>query len=339
MVFGNYSILIMLVWLVPALLIFFFLSYKLRRQSMNNFADSELVPRIAPGYSQKKVILRMALNVLAVVMLVAALGKPQWGFRWKEVKKVGLDITFALDTSRSMLAEDYPPNRLEFAKDGIRRFVRTLKGDRVALIAFAGDAFLQCPLTVDYRSFFLNLDMLSDESIPQGGTALASAINTAIRSYDGAVGNNRVLVIISDGEDNVGDVEGAIRKAAEQGVIICTIGIGSPGGESIPVLNEKTGMKENLKDTSGKEVVTKLEEGMLKTIASASDGVYVRADRFEFGMETIAKEKLSSLEPGETENKKIKVFSERFRYPLVLAALFLLIELLLRGTGVSRRSK
>lgn len=333
MIFADAKIFWMTIWVVPAIFVFLWLSLRAGIKAMDNFAERDLVAKIAPGYSRKKIILRMLMDLLAVIFLITAIARPQWGFHWKEIKKEGLDITFAIDTSRSMLASDFTPNRLEFAKNGIRHFVNTLSGDRVALIAFAGDAFLQCPLTADYRSFFLNLDALTEESIPQGGTALASAIDKAVQSYEGAVGNNRILIMISDGEDNVGDIASAINKAKDEGIMISTIGIGSLKGEMIPILDEKTGKTEYLSDKSGKNVVTKLDEKTLQVAADATGGLYVRAAPAEFGLEAIKNERLSAMEPEETENKKIKIYSERFRYPLGIAIFLLLAEFFLRISG------
>jgi Ca-activated chloride channel homolog len=334
--FGEYQILTYLIWIVPALAVFFFWSARKESLVMRRFADKELIPEIAPRYRPGLNKARMLLNVLAVFFLVLAAARPQWGFFWKEEKSKGLDIVFALDTSKSMLARDMSPDRLSFAKMEIKEFVKRLEGDRFGLIAFSGEAFLQCPITVDYGGFFIALDALNEETIPQGGTVIASAVDEAIKSYEGAMADNKVLILITDGENTEGNVKEAAKKAKDAGIMVSTIGIGSSAGEKIPII-DAAGSVKYLKDKEGRVVTSKLQEDTLKMLAEATGGVYVRASQSEFGLGTIYSERLGGLERKETEDRKIKVYKERYQYPVGIAFLLLLTELILRGKGARKK--
>jgi len=325
--FGKPDILLHLVWLTPVSAFFFVYAFRKETNAMNAFAERKLIPDIVPGYSSKYSALRMAFVFMSAVFLMLAMARPQWGFHWKEVKNEGIDMVFALDTSRSMLAEDFSPNRLTFAKNEIRKFVESLKGGRVSLIAFSGEAFLQCPLTIDHPSFLLMLDFIS------------SAVDLAVKSFEeGTFGTNRLLILISDGEDHLGDTEGAFERARGAGVTICSIGIGSDEGAPIPFFDPVTGRTEFLTDDSGKTVLTALNESALRSAADKTGGVYVRAEKSRLGLEVIKKDKLSVLEPQETEVKKVKVFNQRYRYPLGAAVIFLFLDLFIRGNH-SREKK
>lgn len=330
--FGNTYVFWILLWAMPVLGIFYVWSALKSDGLMKKFAQKDLVSKIAPLYSRRIRNWRILLDLAAVLFLATALARPQWGYRWVEEELVGLDIVFALDTSRSMLARDMSPDRLSFAKTEIRDFMRKLDGDRFGLIAFAGEAFLQCPLTTDHRAFLLSLEAANENSIPVGGTAIPEAINEAIKTYEGAVAHNRILILITDGENTAGSMEEATKKAKEAGIMISAIGIGSSKGSKIPLLNE-AGEIEYVKDSSGEKVISRLEEDALRKMTDDTGGIYVRASQTRFGLDAIYDEKLKNLEQSKTEDRKKKVYTERFQYFLTIAFLLLLTEIFLRGKG------
>jgi Ca-activated chloride channel family protein len=324
MKFGNLHS-IHFIWLLLALILFFIWAFKKRKKAMEDFADKELLNDLIPSLDKKRQRLKIVLICASVFFIIIALMRPQWGFEWKEVKRSGLDILIAIDTSKSMLAEDVKPNRLERSKLAVKDLIKKLKGDRIGLIAFAGSAFLQCPLTVDYSGFMLSLDALDVNTIPKGGTSITSAIETALKSYEGGAKKYKVLVIITDGEDHEGTPVEIATKAKEEGIKIFTIGIGTKEGELIPIRDE-AGNLTFLKDRNGNVVKTRLDETTLQQIALTTGGSYVKATRTEFGLDLIYEEKLSKMEKREIENRMIKKYYERFQIPLIIALLLLCIE-------------
>lgn len=332
MKFADFQMIYYLGWLVPVLAVFCFLALRREKAAMEKFAEKELLPRVAPYYDVKKRRFKMLLSIGAAAFIIFALARPQWGFYWKDDKGRGLDIVIAIDTSKSMLAVDMEPNRLTFAKEEVADFVKGLKGDRVGLIAFSGGAFLQCPLTPDHRGFLLTLKDLNIDTIPRGGTSIPAAIDEAVRSYKGAETDNKILVVITDGENTEGDIDKAVEKAGKEGVTVSCIGIGTPQGENIPVIDDN-GRKTLLKDKDGKVVKSRLMEDTLKSVAERTGGIYVRAAGSDLGLAKIYEQRLSKLEKKETKEKKVKAYKERFQVPLALALLFLVYELTVRGNS------
>jgi Ca-activated chloride channel family protein len=312
-------------WMVPIVILFYLWSWQKRAESLRKFADLALIKEISGSLNKRKRKLKNSLIVFAVFLIVLALVRPQWGFKWQEVKRQGLDVLIALDTSKSMLAEDVLPNRLERSKLAIKDLVKKLHGDRVGLIAFSGTAFLQCPLTVDYEGFLLSLEDISVNSIPVGGTSLSKAIYTGLKSYEGGKKKNKILIIITDGEDLEGGVEGAAARAKSENVVIYCVGIGTEEGEIIPV-RTSTGRMEFVKDSSGNVVKTRLNEDTLQDIALQTGGMYVRSTGVEFGLGYIYEKRLSKLEKEEFKARMEKQYFERFQLPLLLAFLLLLLE-------------
>jgi len=251
--------------------------------------------------------------------------RPQWGFQWEEVKRKGLDILIAVDTSKSMLAEDVKPNRLSRSKLAVKDLVKKLKGDRIGLIAFSGKAFLQCPLTLDYSGFMLSLDDLGVNTISKGGTSVSSAISEALKSYEGGLNKYKILIIITDGEDHKGQVVDAAKQAKEQGVKIFCVGIGTKEGELIPIVDDQ-GKNSFLKDKQGNFVKSRLDEPTLQEVALITGGGYVKAAGAEFGLDLIYEEKLSKMEKKDFEGKMMKRYQERFQLFLAVALLIILIE-------------
>jgi Ca-activated chloride channel family protein len=299
-------------------------SIKKRSRSAELFAEKGILDKLSI-FDIKRYKIKNFLIVAALSLALFSFMRPQWGFHWQEVKRVGLDILIAIDTSKSMLAEDVKPNRLERSKLAVKDLIKKLKGDRIGLIAFSGGAFLQCPLTVDYSGFTLMLDDLDVDTIPKGGTSLSSAIREAMKSYEGGMNKYKVLVIITDGEDHEGNTEKIAKEAEKQGIKIFCIGIGTEDGELIPIVN-KQNKTVFLKDREGNVIKTRLKERPLQEIASITGGSYVRATGAEFGLDLIYEENLSKMEKRELESKMKKSYQERFQIPLALAFIMMFLE-------------
>jgi Ca-activated chloride channel family protein len=304
-----------------------------RQQKLNKFAAPHLVGKLCCNVSTTRRTAKRVLLIIAIACCFVALARPQYGFKWVEVKRKGIDILFAVDTSKSMLVQDVQPNRLKRAKFAIMDFVGQLEGDRVGLMPFAGAAFLMCPMTIDYSAFENSLTMLDTSIIPRGGTDFATAIREA-----GAIlsneANYKILVLITDGENLQGDALDAAEEAAQKGMVIYTVGVGTSEGELIP-LNRK-GRSGFVKDESGNFVTSQLDEGMLTRIAEATGGLYVPLGQNAQGLETIYQEKLSLIPKEEVAEKRHKIALERFVWPLAAAIAFLLLEFLVGGRKSSR---
>lgn len=317
-----------LFWFIIALAGFFSWANARRKRVLGTFADKNLLAGLTASFDLPKHRLKEVLIILTLALMVFALLRPQWGFKWQEIKRKGLDILVAVDVSKSMLAEDIKPNRLERTKLALADFVKHLKGDRIGLIAFSGSAFVQCPLTIDYSGFLLSVESVDMNTIPKGGTSISSAIRQATESYEGGLKKYKVLIIITDGEDHEGDPIKAAELAQKDGIKIFCIGIGTNEGELIPITDE-SGNKAFLKDRSGAIVKSRLDEATLQKIALATGGSYLRASAKEFGLDLIYKEKLSGMEKRELESKMAKQYEERFQIPLAIAFLLLAVEFFL----------
>lgn len=322
--FGNPQMAI-LFWLVFAFAVFFIWAYKRRARLTETFVQKSLLSTIAENFSIKRSYFKSALLLIAMALVVFALMRPQWGFHWQQVKRRGIDILIALDTSKSMLAEDVKPNRLERSKLAILDMLKQLEGDRIGLIAFAGTAFLQCPLTCDYNGFALSLNDIDVNFIPQPGTSISSAIKEAVSGFQSGDKKYKALIIITDGEDHEGDAKAQAEIAAREGIKIFCIGIGTPQGELIPTIGTQ-GNKAFLKDRSGKVVKSRLNERVLHKIALATGGSYIRATATDFNLDTLYKERIAKMEEREIESKTKKRYEERFGIPVAIALILLILE-------------
>lgn len=296
-----------------------------RRALAERFAERGLISAMAPSVSVRRRIFKTALLILASSFILLAFMRPQWGFEWEEVKKSGLDILIAIDVSKSMLATDVKPNRLERSKFAVKDLVRKLSGDRLGLVAFAGTAFLQCPLTIDYNGFLLALDDLTTSAIPRGGTSISNAIREAMNTFKGPEKKYKVLVIITDGEDHEGDALKMAEEASKAGIKIYAVGVGTSEGEVIQVPDER-GQRAYMADKKGNVVKTKLNEELLKKIAISTGGSYVHATQAEFGLALLYDKSISRLEKRDIEAKMKKRYEERFQIFLSLAIALLFIE-------------
>ncbi len=257
-----------------------------------------------------------------LLFAILAAARPQWGTRLQTVRRHGVDIIAALDTSYSMNAEDVAPNRLEKAKGEIRRLIEKSEEDRIGLVSFAGNAVIECPLTLDHGATSLFLDAASTGMIPAPGTSLAAAIETATSAFIEKERKYKVLVLFTDGEDLEGQVDKAIERAKEAGVIIYAVGIGTPQGMPIPIRDSRGDVIEYRKDPGGKVVVSSLDERSLAGIAIETGGRYFRASTSENEIDALYKD-ISGLEKKELESKLLQNYEDQFQYPLAMAILFL----------------
>jgi len=324
MKFGNINAAYLL-WLIAGIAVFYIFIFRRKKNIMELFAERKLLDKLLDTLDLKKQYVKKTLITFSVFLCVLSLMRPQWGFRWEEVKIRALDILIAIDTSKSMLAQDVKPNRLERSKLAVKDLVKKLNGDRIGLISFAGEAFLQCPLTIDYNGFMLSLDDLSVGTIPVGGTSISGAIEEAIKSYEGGQKKYKILIIITDGEDLIGDAVKTAEKAKDENIVIFSIGIGTKEGELIPIVDEH-GFKSYLRDREGNFVKSRLDETSIQKIALATGGSYVRATGTEFGLDLIYDQRLSKMERRDLESKMRKRYHERFQIPLAFAIMVLLIE-------------
>lgn len=313
-------------WVCPALILFFIWAEKNRKSALSRFAEKRLLGKIASSASPKKRVAKFGMLILVFLLSTTALMRPQWGFRWEEVKREALDILIAIDVSKSMLATDTRPNRLEKSKLAVKDLIKKLRGDRIGLIAFSGTAYLQCPLTIDYGGFLLALNDLRVGTIPRGGTSLSSAIKEAAKAFEGNKNKDKALIIITDGEDHEGSAHAFAEKASKAGIKIFCIGIGTQNGELIQLVG-KNGERSFLKDRSGNVVKSRLNEEALKDIALATGGAYIRASGAEFGLDFIYERKLSKMQKEEIKARMQKLYFERFQIPLAAAFLLLFLEI------------
>lgn len=324
--FAHPNILWLLLVLPAVLVVFFWWAWRERQRAMTQFIQARLLPGLISGVSPARQKFRFACIIVAVTFLIVALARPQWGFSWEETKVRGLDIVVAIDTSKSMLAEDITPNRLARAKLAALDLMQQAKSDRLGLVAFAGGAFLQCPLTIDDNAFRQSVEALDVNIIPQGGTALAEAIKTTTDAYKEG-DNFKVLVIFTDGEDNDENALAAAESAAKEGMKIFTIGIGTAEGELLRVKDAK-GRIDYIRDEQGNVVKSRLNEGLLQQIAGATEGGFYLPLRGAKTIDTLYEKGLAPLPKSEGQEKLVRRFHERYHWPLAAAILLLLVEML-----------
>ncbi len=321
---GEY---LFLLFLLPLLAAAFVLALWARRKALETLGNMDLLRRLMPASSTLKKAAKFALLFGALGFLILGVANPQIGTKMEEVKREGVDIMIALDVSNSMKAEDIKPNRLESAKQEIARMLDRLQNDRIGLIVFAGESYLQLPLTTDYSAARLILSTIDVDVVPVPGTAIGSAIRLAMKSFSSGERKYKVIVLITDGENHEDDAIAAAKDAHAEGAVIHTIGMGSPGGAPIPVYqnNAQVGFR---KDVDGNTVITKLDEQALTQIAEAGGGRFIRATNEQHELDAVFKE-VESMEKKEFGAKVFTEYEDRFQYFLGAAMLLLLIEFLL----------
>jgi Ca-activated chloride channel family protein len=319
--FANPHILYLLL-IVPVAVALFIFAQVRRRRRLERFASSSLLAQLTPSASPARVRTKFILYTLAVVFLVLAAARPQVGSKLREEHQKGIEMMLVVDVSNSMLAEDFEPNRLDRTKFAIDRVVESMKQDRIGVVAFAGEAQVQLPITSDYRMARAFARKLSPAMVRTQGTDLGAAIKLASMSFSSQSEGSRVMILITDGENHESDALEAAQAAAEKGIAIYTIGIGTPEGAPIMIGGDY------LTDENGDMVVSKLDEKMLQEIASATGGAYVRATKQSIGLKEIV-DRLKELDESDLATTRFEAFDEQYQYPLAVALLLLLVEWLI----------
>lgn len=333
--FVSSQVLYLIPVLMPLIAWFLWWTWRKRQTLVRQFVSERLLPQLLEGVSPSRQKLKLTLLALSILFILLALSRPQWGFVWEEASQRGRDILVAIDTSKSMLAADMAPNRLQRAKLAALDLQRLAKNDRLGLIAFAGGAFLQSPLTLDDEAFRQNIEALDTSIIPQGGTSLAEAIDTAVSSFASEEGDNhRVMVIFTDGEDQDQGALQAAAKAADKNLKIFTVGVGTPAGELIRVTDER-GQTSFIKDSASNAVKSRLNEDLLRQIATSGNGFYL-ALREGNAMQTLYQKGLEPMPTTEISSKLVRHLNEQFHWPLGIAIALLLTEILLPSSPKKR---
>jgi Ca-activated chloride channel homolog len=326
---------------IPALIGFLFWSWRVKQKLILQFIQARLHSSLTLGVSAAREKFRLALMVAAMAGILIALARPQWGFAWEEAKQQGLDIIVAIDTSKSMLARDALPNRLDKSKLAVMDLMRLAKSDRMGLVVFAGAAFLQAPLTLDEQAFQQAVDAVSVGIVPLGGTSLSSAIHTTLEAFEKGNDNHKVMVLFTDGEDHDADkaTMDAAKEAAEAGMRIFTIGVGTPEGELLRVADEQ-GNSSYIKDDDGNVVKSHLNQTLLQQIATEANGFYLPLQGAN-PMETLYERGLAPLPKNEETTRLTRVYRERYHWFLGFAVICLVAETLLpeRARPRSRRAR
>lgn len=323
----EHEIYLYILFAVPLLVLFYLLYRARRKKLLTQFASRKAIERLAPNVSTTKNSFKFILLLIAFSVMVVGLANPQIGTKMKEVKREGVEVVIAVDVSNSMLAEDIRPNRLERAKSAIKRLIDDLKQDKISIVLFAGDSFLQLPLTTDYSAAKLMVSTMSTNLIDKQGTAIGSAIELGLKSFSEDEKVNKVMIIITDGENHEDDALSAAKEAKEKGVIIHTIGMGSVNGGPIPNIVNGT-VRGYIKDNSGTTVISKLNANMLKELATIGGGNFVRASGGDFNLGDLI-EDISNMDKTEFEAKIFTDFEDRFQYVFMFAVLVLILELLI----------
>jgi Ca-activated chloride channel family protein len=319
---------------LPLILIVFIFILNWKKRKIKKFGNQEITKRLMPNVSKKLPVVKFTLYSLAMISLLIGLANLQFGTKVDEVKREGIDLMLAVDVSNSMLAEDLSPNRLERAKRAIYQLIEKLHNDRLGIIIFAGDAYVQLPITTDYSAAKLFLETINTDIVPTQGTAIGSAIELAMQSFDFENGTSKAIIVITDGENHEDDAKAAAANAYSEGVSVHTIGMGSQQGSPIPIYQDgkQIGFRT---DNAGNTVVTKLDETMLKEIAAAGNGSYVRATNANAGLKIIMSE-IDKMEKKEFGSKSFKDYEDRFQLFLIIAFVLLIIEFFISNRRSSK---
>jgi Ca-activated chloride channel homolog len=313
-----------LLWLIPVFLGIFLMARYLRQRSLRRFGHPELVHRLIPWLSWRRPWIRFTLLLLAFGFISMAAVNPRVGSRLEEARHEGTEIFVALDVSRSMLAEDVRPNRLERSRMAVSRLIDNLEGDRIGVVLFAGSAITQVPLTTDYEAARMMLRTVNTNSVPLQGTAIGSAIHRAMASFQDEDLSNRILIIVSDGENHQDDPLEVARLAAQKGLTIHTVGIGTREGAPIPIYRNNR-LEGFLRDPQGNTVVSRYDEETLRQIASVTGGIFQHGTGADLGLNRILEE-IRQTERGEFERMVFSEYESRFHYFVALALIMLVLE-------------
>lgn len=321
--FENPTYLLLLI-VLPVLAVIFIWSNIKRKRNLKAYGDPELLSAMMPDVSPARYNLKFWLTFAALFFLIIVAARPQFGTKMETVKRQGIETVIALDISNSMLAQDVAPSRLEKSKKIISKLVDEMQDDKIGLIVFAGEAFIQLPITSDFISAKMFLESINPELIASQGTDIRAAINMATRSFTPREDVGRAIIIITDGENHEGGAEEAAKEAASKGMLVYVLGVGSPEGSPIPV----GGANEYRKDKDGNVIVTKLNEQMCQEIAKAGGGAYIRVDNTNAAQKLLQKE-IDKLAKADLETTVYSNFDEQFQVIAWIAFILLLLELLI----------
>jgi len=313
--------------LIPVLIIWFFMVLKFRKKALEEFGDLKLLENLMPDVSVSRYKWKFFLVLLVLTSLIIGIANPQIGSELQTVKRKGVEVIIALDVSNSMLAEDINPDRLTRAKRAISKLIDDLNGNNIGLIVFAGEAYVQLPVTSDYASAKMFLNTINTNIVNVQGTAIGSAIELAEESFTKDNDKNKALIIITDGENHEDDAVKIAEEANKKGITVNTIGLGSIKGTPIPIV-DRFGRKDYRRDNNGQVVMTKLNEEMLTKIAISGGGEYIHAGNSNFGLNTIV-DNINNMDKQEFESKVFSDYEDRFQYFIGFAILLMLIELIL----------
>lgn len=338
MVKFAYPELVWLLGLVPLLGLLHWRYRRLQRRALREFAGASLLPRLLEDTRLSRVYRKQHLRLLALGLVGLAMIGPQIGHQLTEIKRKGVDIIIAFDTSISMNSEDVKPNRLTRAKYETGKFINQLRGDRIGLVAFAGISYLQCPLTLDYSAAKLFLDVIDTGVIGTQGTAIAAALETALNAFPSRAKKHKVIIVISDGEDHEGNLQPVIERLKKEGAVVHAVGVGSLAGAPIPVVNPQTGEFEFKRDRANRVVTTALAEGTLREIASQTGGRYYRLG-YDAEVFTKIYHDILQLEQKDIRSHEYSDYQERYQLFLLLGILLWLLSLLLTEKKPERSEK
>lgn len=309
---------------IPLLLLIFWRVVRWKKKATGKLGDKTTVSRLMPDVSYSRPVLKFILFLFAYAAMVVALADPQVGTKIEEGKRSGADLMILLDVSNSMMAGDLEPNRLENAKRAISQLIDNLHEDRIGIVIFAGEAYVQLPVTTDYSAAKLFLDNISTDIVPTQGTAIGAAIEMGMKSLDLVNGSSKAMILMTDGENHEDDAIAAAESAWKKGVAIHVIGLGSPEGAPIPMFKDKKPVGFHV-DETGKTVVSKLNEAMCKEVAQAGNGVYVRASNGNTGFNVVMNQ-IDRMQKKTYDSKVFKSYEDRFQVFLALALIFLIVE-------------
>ena len=327
--------LLYLLLVIPLLIVFYIVMVNKKKKAIAEFGNPELLKPLMPLVSFKRGAWKFVMILIALMFVIIGVAGPQFGSKLQQVKKQGVELMVVLDVSNSMLAQDIKPNRLEKAKMAISRMVEKLSDDKVGMIVFAGNAYVQLPITTDYSSAKLFLSNINTDIVPVQGTAIGAAIDLAAKSFTPETETSKAIIVITDGENHQDDAVAAARVAHEKGITIHTIGMGLEQGAPIP---EKGNPGQFMKDGSGNVVVSKLDEQTLQEIAKAGEGMYVRASNTDVGLSRLLDE-VGKMEKSILEEKVYTDYAEKYQYFILIGLFFIFLEFMILGRRNKRLMK
>jgi len=314
--------------LIPLIAIGLYFYNRWQKKSIEKFGDENLVTELMQNHSNARKNIKNTLFIFSIAFLIIGISNPQIGTKMEEVKREGVDLMIAIDLSHSMMAQDIKPNRLERAKQAISRLIDKLEGDRIGLVVFAGEAYVQLPITTDYSAAKLFLSTVNTSIIPTQGTKIGNAIDLCIKSFDQENNQNKAIIIITDGENHDEEAISSAKIAQEQNIYIHTLGMGLTKGGPIPIYNKYGSTSEFRKDREGNIIITKLNETILKEIAQAGMGTYIRANNSKSGLSVLFDE-INKMEKKEIGTMIFTNYKDRFQIFIGISLILLILNLII----------